>query len=115
LNIELSREKRIAGFVDRPSTQLPSAIRLLGATLKGYMYSIAIVLTEKPKQILKLRLDELLPIVEKGIESKGHFTQFFEYVSNWARIKRSREYALIAFKEGFDALDEIYVWHMKLR
>ena len=112
LDVEFSRKKLVGRFVDKPNNKVPSVVRLLGATLKGYMYSVSILLTSKPKIVLKLTLDKLLPVVEDGIGSKGHFSRFFEYIFNWTLIKQDYEYAREAFREGIRALDELYYWNL---
>lgn len=115
LDVGFSRKKLVERFVDKPNNKVPSVVRLLGATLKGYMYSVSILSTSKPKIVLKLTLDKLLPIVEDGIGSKGHFSRFFEYIFNWALLKQDYEYAREAFREGTKALEEISCWNQKLR
>ncbi|MBM4401375.1 MAG: hypothetical protein FJ045_05430, partial [Crenarchaeota archaeon] len=68
------KKKLVERFVDKPDTLVPTVVRLLGATVKGHMYSVAVLLTEKPKYAFKMKLDALIPLVEKGLESKGHFS-----------------------------------------
>jgi len=114
-DVEYSRKKIVERFIDKPNHRLPPIVRLLGASLKGYMYSVSVLLTSKPKIVLRSKLDKLLPIVEEGIGSKGYFSKFFGYVVNWSLIKKSHEYAREAFREGTKALDEIGCWSLKLR
>lgn len=109
-DVEYSRKKIVERFVDKPNIRLPPVVRLLGASLKGYMYSVSVLLTSKPKIVLRSTLDKLLPIVEEGIGSKGYFSKFFGYVVNWSLVKRNYEYAREAFREGTKALDEIDCW-----
>jgi predicted nucleotidyltransferase len=109
-SIEYSRRSNVARFVDKPNTRIEYNVRLVGATLKNYMYSISVMLTKEPKVAFKLGLDKMIALVEEGIGSEGHFRTFFEYVSDWQRIRRQPEYAREAFKEGIQALNEIHSW-----
>jgi len=109
-SIEYSRRSNVAKFVDKPDTQIAHNVRLVGATLKNYMYSISILLTKEPKAAFKLELDKMITMVEKGIGSEGHFSNFFEYVSDWDRVRQDHDYARKAFTEGIKALDEIAHW-----
>lgn len=109
-DVDYSKKKIVERFIDKPNYRLPPIVRLLGTSLKGYMYSVSVLLTSKPRVVLKLRLDKLLPIVEEGVGSKGYFSKFFECVSNWSIIRQDYEYARRAFKEGTKALDEINCW-----
>jgi predicted nucleotidyltransferase len=113
-DVEYTRKKIVERFIDKPNYRLPPIVRLLGASLKGYMYSVSVLLTSKPKIVLRLKVDKLLPIVEEGIGSKGHFSKFFSYVVNWSLIKKNYENAREAFREGTKALDEISCWSRKL-
>ena len=74
------------------------------------MYSICVMLTKKPKDAFRLDLNEMIALVEEGIGSAGHFLAFFEYVSDWQKIREDPEYVREAFKEGIQALDEIVWW-----
>jgi hypothetical protein len=109
--IEDSRRTIVGKFVDKPDTSISGIVRLLGATLKGYMYSVLILLTNNPKDSLGLQLDEMIAQVEKGINSKGHFAAFFEQISDWATIQQNGDKARKAFKEGMAALEEIARWY----
>jgi predicted nucleotidyltransferase len=109
--VEDSRRTIVGRFVDKPDTGVSGVVRLLGATLKSYMHSVLILLTNNPKDILRLRLDEMILQVEKGINSKGHFTAFFNQISDWTRIQQNGDKARKAFKEGTEALDEIAHWY----
>ena len=105
-----TRKNLIGRFVDKPDAGIPTLVRLLGTFLKGYMYSVLILLSENPKDGLRLRLDEMIAQVEKGIGSKGHLTAFFNQVSDWATIQQNSDKARTAFKEGMKSLDEIVHW-----
>ena len=105
-----SGKKIVERFVDKPNSRVSPVVRLLGATLKGYMYSVAVLLTSEPKAALRLKLDELALHVERGIGSEGHFSTFFEHVSNWLLVQQDHDYAREAFEEGVKALDEINCW-----
>lgn len=113
LNAEHDKQSHVNRFVDKPNGEVPAVIRLLGATIKAYMYSISMLLTSKPKFVLGLKLDRLIAIVEEGINSEGHFSKFFECVSNWSLIRQDCDYARDAFREGIEALDEIICWNKK--
>jgi len=109
-SVEQDKQSIVSRFVDKPNTGVPPVVRLLGATVKGHMYSVSTLLTSKPKIVLGSRLDELILLVEEGIGSEGYFTKFFEYISNWAHVQQDYEYAREAFREGTKALDEIARW-----
>ncbi len=109
---ESDKQKLIERFIDKPDNRVPSIIRLLGATVKGHIYSVSMLLTSKPKDVLNLKLDELIPIVEEGIGSKGHISKFFKQIINWIIIQENWEYAREAFREGITALEEIHCWAM---
>lgn len=109
-SIEYSRRSNVARFVDKPDTRIAYNVRLVGATLKNFMYSILVLLTRKPKVAFGLDLDKMIDLVEEGIGSEGHLLAFFEYVSDWQRIRQDPEYAREAFEEGVEALDEIALW-----
>ena len=109
-SVGYSRQKIVERFVDKPNTRAPAIVRLLGATVKGYLYSVSVLLTSKPNTVLTLKLDEIIPLVEEGIGSRGHFATFFEYVSNWNLVQQNYDYAREAFREGTKALDEIACW-----
>ncbi|MFB0522864.1 MAG: hypothetical protein ACETV1_03775 [Candidatus Bathyarchaeia archaeon] len=109
-SIDYSRRSNVARFVDKPNTRIAYNVRLVGATLKNYMYSISILLTKEPKAAFRLGLDKMIVLVEEGIESKGHFRNFFENVSDWRKIGQHPEYARETFNEGIQALDEIASW-----
>jgi len=108
--VEQDKQSIVSRFVDKPNRGVPPVVRLLGATMKGHMHSVSTLLTSKPKVVHGSRLDELILFVEDGIGSKGHFTKFFECISDWTRLKRNYEYARRAFREGIRALDEIARW-----
>ncbi len=108
------KKQIVRRFVDKPNTQVPPIVRLLGATLKAHLHAAAIMLTKKPKETLRLRLDQLTPLVEEGIRCEGHFSTFFEHVSNWNKVMQSPEYAREAFIEGIKALDETDRWQRDL-
>jgi hypothetical protein len=110
LGVEDSQKKLVERFVDKPNSRVPAVVRLQGATVKSYVYDISMLLTMKPKVVLRLRLDELISIVEEGIKSKGCFSGFFEQISNWSRIQQDFEYARNVFREGAKALDEVACW-----
>jgi len=112
-SVESDKQKLIERFVDKPNSGVPAVVRLLGATVKGHMYSVSMLLTSKPKTVLKLKLDELISIVEEGIGSKGHISKFFEHISNWSLIQEDCECAREAFREGVEALEEIDNWSQK--
>ncbi len=114
-SVGYSREKIVERFVDKPNTRVPAIVRLLGATLKGHMYSVSILLTEKPKAVLRLKLDKMIPLVEEGVGSKGYFSAFFEHVLNWDLIQQNYDYARESFREGTKALDEIACWLGNIR
>ena len=109
-SVEYDKQKMIERFVDKPNTRLPSVVRLLGATLKGHMYSVSVLLTSKPKFAFTFGLDKLIPLIEEGISSKKHFTSFFEHVINWFFMQRNYSYTQEAFREGIMALEEIAIW-----
>ena len=109
-SVEYDKQKMVERFVDKPNTRLPSVVRLLGATLKEHMYSISVLLTSKPKVALTFGLDKLIPLIEEGINSKKHFTSFFEHIINWFFIQQNYGYAQEAFREGIMALEEIAIW-----
>jgi hypothetical protein len=96
--------------VDKPDAGIPTLVRLLGTFLKGYMYSVLILLSDNPKDGLRLRLDEMIALVEKGVGSKGHISAYFDQISDWATIQQNSDKARMAFKEGMEALDEIGHW-----
>jgi len=108
--VEQNKQSIVGRFVDKPNTGVPKIVRLLGATLKGHVYSVSALLTSKPKVVHRSRLDELILLVEEGLRSEGHFAKFFEYISNWTRIQQDYECAREAFREGTRALDEIARW-----
>ncbi len=108
---EDTRRSLIGKFVDKPDASVPSLVRLLGTYLKGYMYSVMILLSASPKDGLKSRLDEMTAQVEKGVGSKGHFNAYFEQISDWAAIQQDTDKARAAFREGMAALDEIERWY----
>jgi hypothetical protein len=110
-SIESDRKKIVERFVDKTNTQIPQIVRLLGAVLKSYMYSVAILLTLKPRKVLQTKLDKLIQIVEEGIDSKGHFSKYYHYASNWHRLLENLEQMREAFREGTKALDEIIYWY----
>jgi hypothetical protein len=112
-NVEHDKQSLVNRFVDKPNSRVPTYVRLLGAMVKGHMYSVAILATSKPKFILRLRLDKLVPIVEKETKSRC-FSVFFEHVSKWSLIREDHEYAREAFREGIEALDEIYCWFREI-
>jgi len=109
-NVDDSEKKIVEKFVDKPNTQLPTVVRLLGASLKGYMYSVSMLLTSKPKTTLRLNLDELILTVEEGIGSGGSLTTFFEKIANWILVQHDYDYARETFGEGIKALGEIACW-----
>jgi len=107
-----TRRSLIGRFVDKPDAAIPGLVRLLGTFLKGYMYSVMILLlTENPKDGIKLRLDEMITQVEKGIGSKGHFAVYFDQISDWAVIQQNADKVRAAFEEGMEALEEIGRWY----
>jgi len=108
--VEDTRKNLVGRFVDKPDAQISSIVRLLGTFLKGYMYSVMVLLSDNPKDGLRLRLDEMIAQVEKGVGSKGHLTAFFNQVSDWATIQQNSDKARTAFKEGMKAIDEIVHW-----
>nr|ADQ54424.1 conserved hypothetical protein [uncultured marine crenarchaeote E37-7F] len=110
-SVEADRKKIVERFVDKTNTQIPQIVRLLGAVLKSYMYSVSMLLTLKPRMILRTKLDKLIQIIEEGIESKGHFSKYFDYVSNWNRLLGGPDQIRDAFREGTKALDEIICWY----
>lgn len=112
-NVEQDRQRLIERFVDKPNSQLPTMVRLLGTYMKGHLYSVSILLTSRPKVVLNLKLDELISVVEKGMGSTGRISKFYEYVSNWLIVQNQCEYAQEAFKTGIEALDEINSWYHK--
>ena len=105
-----TRKNLVGRFVDKPDAGIPTLVRLLGTFLKGYMYSVLILLSDNPKDGLRLRLDEMVALVEKGVGSKGHFIAYFDQVSDWATIQQNIDKARTALKEGMEALDEIGHW-----
>jgi len=108
--VEGDHKKLVERFVDKPDSRVPGVVRLLGATLKNHMYSVSVLLTGKPKTAFNLRLDEMIPIVEEGVRSKGHFSAFYERVSNWNHVEGGGDYARETFTEGIAALGEIVHW-----
>ena len=108
---EDTRRTLIGKFVDKPDTSIPMLVRLLGTYLKGYMYSVMILLSDTPKDGLKLRLDEMVIQIEKGMGSKGHFSAYFEQISDWTAIQQDTDKARDAFREGMEALGEIGRWY----
>jgi len=108
---EDTRRSLIGRFVDKPDAAVPGLVRLVGTFLKGCMYSIMVLLSNNPKDGLKLRLDEMIAEVEKGVGSKGHFAAYFEQISDWAAIQNDADKARAAFEEGISALDEIGRWY----
>jgi len=109
-NIEYSRRSIVGRFVDKPDSRIASIVRLLGATLKNYMYSVSVLITRDPKIAFGLKLDKMTDIVEEGIGSAGHFRGFYEHISDWQRIRKDPECARQVLKEGIQALDEIARW-----
>lgn len=109
-NIEYSRRSIVGRFVDKPDTRIAYIVRLLGATLKNYMYSVSVLITRDPKIAFGLKLDKMTDIVEEGIGSAGHFRGFSEHISDWQRILKDPECARQVLKEGVQALDEIARW-----
>lgn len=109
--IEYGRRKIVERFVDKPNKQIPRIVRLLGASLKSYMYSVAMLLTLNPRKILRTKLDKLIQIVEDGIDSKGHFSKYYNYASNWNLVLQDLDQMRDAFREGTKALDEIINWY----
>ena len=109
-SIEYSRRSNVARFVDKPDTRIAYNVRLVGATLKNFMYSVLVLLTKKPKVAFGLELDKMIALVGEGIGSERHLAAFFEYISDWTRIQQDPEYAREAFQEGIQALDEIASW-----
>ncbi len=106
-----TRKTLVGRFVDKPDASVPGLVRLLGACLKNYMYSVMILLSSEPKDGLRLRLDEMMPLVEKGVGSKGHLSVYFEQISDWAVIQKDTDKARAAFEEGMAALSEIERWY----
>jgi len=113
-SVESDKQKLIERFVDKPNSGVPSVVRLLGATVKGHIYSVSMLLASKPKTVLRMKLDELIPVVEAGIGSKGNISKFFEYISNWSLMQENCEYAREAFRVGIEALEEISGWALKM-
>jgi len=109
--VEDTRRSLIGRFVDKPDAAISGLVRLVGTFLKGYMYSVMILLSANPKDGLRLRLDEMVTQVKKGIGSKGHFAAYFEQISDWAAIQQDADKARAAFEEGMAALDEIGHWY----
>lgn len=110
-SVEYARRKIVERFVDKANTRIPHTVRLLGASLKSYMYSVAMLLTLNPRRILRTKLDTLIQIIEEGVESKGHFSKFYEYMSNWNVLQQDHEQIRDSFREGCKALDEIICWY----
>ncbi len=110
-----SRDKLIERFVDKPNFGVPRIVRLLGATVKSYMHDVLVLQTSKPKDVFKLRLDEMVPLVEDAVGSEGYLSRFFENVSNWPLIRQDPEYARKTFVEGMKALEEIAEWFSRHR
>ena len=108
--IEYSRRSNVARFVDKPDARIAYNVRLVGATLKNFMYSVLVLLTKKPEVAFGLELDKMIALVGEGIGSESHLAAFFEYISDWTRIQQDPEYAREAFREGIQALDEIASW-----
>jgi len=109
-NIESSRQSVVRRFVDKPDTRIAYIVRLLGATLKNYMYSVLVLITRKPRTAFALKLDKMIDLVEEGIGSAGHLRGFYEHISDWQRIQKDPECARRVLKEGVQALDEIARW-----
>ncbi len=101
----------VGRFVDKPDAGIPALVRLLGASLKNYMYSVLILLSDNPKDGLRLHLDEMIALVEEGVSSKGHLSAYFDQISDWATIQQNSDKARTAFKEGMEALNEIGRWY----
>ena len=110
LNVYDDRQMLVRRFVDKTNTGVPTVVRLLGVTVKSHMYSVAILATQKPKTVLRTKLDKLIPIVEKEIKSKKRLYTFFEYLSNWPKVQQNSDYARDALKKGIKVLDEIDRW-----
>ena len=110
-SVEESRKTIVGRFVDKPNSAIPNLVRLLGTTLKGYMYSVSALTLPNPKQGLKLGLDEMIEIVEKEVKSGGHIGGFFQLISDWRMIQSDIESARQAFKEGNEAMKEINHWY----
>ena len=106
-----TRRNLVGRFVDKPDTQISSFVRLLGTFLKGYMYSVLVLLADNPKVGLRLPLDKMVVQVEKGINSKGHFTIFFDKIFDWTTIQQNSDKARETLKEGIKALEEIAHWY----
>ena len=109
--VEESRKTIVGRFVDKPNSAIPNLIRLLGSTLKGYIYSVSALTLPNPKQGFKLGLDEIIEIVEKEVKSGGHISGFFQLVSDWGRIQTDSDSARQALKEGIEAMREINHWY----
>jgi hypothetical protein len=109
-NVGYSRYKIVERFVDKPDTRIAAIVRLLGATLKGYMYSVAMVVTTTPKIALRMKLGELIRVVEDHLDT-DRFRAFFSLVTHWDHIQRDHEYARAAFRKGTEALDVIKSWN----
>jgi hypothetical protein len=110
-----ARRTIVGRFVDKPNRRVAPVVRLLGATLKSYMHPVLVLLEKKPKETLRLKLDQMIPPVEKELNSKGHIASFFEHVSNWTKVQQESDYARGAFKEGTEALSEIIFWSRTLK
>jgi len=106
-----TRNTLIGRFVDKPDAAVPGLVRLLGVNLKNFMYSVMILVSNEPKDGLRLRLDEMITEVEKGVGSKGHLNAYFEQISDWAAIQQDADKARAAFEEGMAALSEIERWY----
>jgi len=74
------------------------------------MYSVSVLTTRDPRIAFGLKLDKMIDLVEEEIGSAGHFRGFYEYISDWQRIRQDPECARQALKEGIQALDEIARW-----
>jgi len=56
------------------------------------------------------RAEGLVVSACKAVFGPGHFRGFYEYISDWQRIRKDPECARQALKEGILALDEIARW-----
>ena len=103
----------VGRFVDKPDTRIVDIVRLLGTTLKGYMYSALVLMCESPEQAFSLDLNGMIQVMERDTGS-GHFRGFFRHVNDWTEVRNDPEKARTAFAEGLEALQDIGQWFAHL-
>jgi len=104
------RRTLIGKVLDKPNAALATYVRLAGSYVKNMAYSAAVIASGDPVWTFSLSRDDLSKYLSRVDRSLAAIGEFFDIVTDWAKIERNPTAARGAFRKAIEALDAIGAW-----